>query len=282
VLPRTQSSRKHAISTSSHAVMLTSLRQLFAPFIRFMEHPPRPDIPHLFPSGEYTVPVTTWAASIRHLDGVEGCLLSAVLHYKCEKDKQHEFLVVFIRHPSDAITVLCTDRSPKPVERSSPSSGEKLDGVSLLSSARLPANDRVMVSRDGTEKTITERFKPFKLLRSLRFQDQAGPTVSQFAVLLDVVNAHAPEYELYKSQCYWFAGVTYDTLKDLFDSQEDSTTLSKLQRSSYLGLPITQAESSSAIKREYHTRWSVVETAIVKKQQDRKEQVEQVQLCCVW
>jgi hypothetical protein len=136
-----------------------------------------------------------------------------------------------------------------------------------------------MVSRDGTKETITERFKPFKLLRSMRFQDQTGPTVSQFAVLLYVVNAHAPNYELYESQCYWFAGVTYDSLKDLFDS-EASTAPSNLQRSSYLGLPIPQAESSSAIKREYHTRWSVVEAAMVKKLQDRKEQAEQVRLCC--
>jgi hypothetical protein len=131
-----------------------------------------------------------------------------------------------------------------------------------------------MVSCDGKEESVTERFKPFKLLRSLNFQDQRGPTVSQFAVLLDVVSAHAPNYELYESQCYWFAGVTSDTLQSLFDSRA-SAALSKL-RSSYLGLPIPHADSSSAIIQEYRTRWSVVEAAMVKKQQDREEQVEQV------
>ena len=264
---------KEARGRARHFRMLLRFRQFVAALI--MDQPQRPDIPHLFPRGDYTLPVATWATSILGLDDIESCLLLEVQHCKCEKEKQHEFLIVKIRHPTNHTAVLCTDRSPKPMERRSDISGEKLDGVSLISSAQVPANDRVMLSRNGEDVKLTKIFQPFQRLQSMSFPGSTGPTVTQFAVLVSVVSAHTPNYDLYESQCYWFAGVTWDALRDLFGGHVQAAS-TNLRRSSYLGLTIPRAHSSSFIADEYERSWSDVKTMMARKKQEREGREQEV------
>jgi hypothetical protein len=231
-----------------------------------------PDLPFLFPRGPLIIPILTWAHSIRQYDPSEVCVIEKVIHYKCNTDKEHEFLLIHAQHNRSGVSVvLAADRAPEPVSEASstvPSSGAKLDGLAILSSGEVPACDRIIVSYDGTENTVLMAFKTrATALRSLHYRSpDSAPTLSQFAAILEVVSEHAPQYDLYETQCFWFAGAAWDTLKALFPTSEQQHSR---KASSYLGIHITQKNATATLTSAYNARWNqIMETT--REQEERR------------
>jgi hypothetical protein len=239
---------------------------------RFMSAP-RPDLIHLFPRGKYVLPIIAWATNIRDYGPSEECLINQVIHCKCKRGKEHEFLLVHALHQRSGRTVImATDRSPE----SDLQAASKTERKSIISSNDVDAYDRVFLSYDGTEGTVTKDFEPFEKLQTLTFIYDL-PTLLQFTVILTVVNHHAPQYSLYETQCFWFARSVWTLLKEVFPESAREDNPSK-RASSYFGFPIPQRDSISSLILEYQKHWSSVMDEAVAKQKDRERQEEQVSL----
>jgi hypothetical protein len=156
---------------------------------------------HLFPNSFYTAPLETWATAIQRLPSeANRCFLKQVVHYKALSDMEHEFLVVYARHPSGSKIVLGVDRNAQDLRiaaskrTSGPASQDKPSTASTVasSSARylntlvcaklLPlfsplseeepshlAYDGVQVSHDGTPAPILAQHGPCVPLYTITF-----------------------------------------------------------------------------------------------------------------
>jgi hypothetical protein len=234
------------------------------------------DLPHLFPRGEYIVPVSIWADSISRYDPSDDCHITRVLHCKCRTDKEHEFLVVrAIHNESRAAVILATDRSPKLVDEGS--SGRKLDGIAIASSSVVQAFDRVILSYDGKQHSVIHHFPSYDILCTLHYDPSlASPTLLQLSVILDVISKHTPEYSLYESQCYWFAGAAWDALECLFPTRKEKKSS---KASSYLGLHIPREDQTPTIVEQYTARWEIVEQRATELERGRAQREREVRSC---
>jgi hypothetical protein len=162
----------------------------------------------LFPEGELHSDLGFWAKTSLKSADAEHSFLIRIDHYKCKSGKQHEFLLVHVQHPSSRIAQLCLDRSPKP-------SGHASSGNTffMVSSSRLPAEDRIIVPAYGTAWNVTKEFGHCYRLRTLTFPE-SKPSLVEFSNLLLVTIQD--DYQLYHRSCYWFAGLTWEVLKELF------------------------------------------------------------------
>ena len=68
------------------------------------------------------------------------------------------------------------------------------------------ADDRVSIS------SIPFGVNQSHSLYRMRFADNRGPNILNFAVMLETITALAPHYHLLTSSCYWFARAVFDGL----------------------------------------------------------------------
>jgi hypothetical protein len=253
-----------------------SIFRFFSRLFMQTESIPRPNNLHqLFPPAQSINGVSVWASSVTEFYAGEPCRITSVSYWKCDKGKEHEFLIVHASHlRTGAPVILATDRCVKSNDEASPR--RKVDSLTLASSHTTPAHDRVILSYDGTQDCVVNEFKhgkPKPLTTHLYSLDRDGPTILQLAVILDVVSKHAPHYDLWEKQCYWFAGTVWYAICNLFPPLE----LKKLDRaSSYLGLPVPQSHATETIVAEYQTRLAALDAEEAKRVAERERREREV------
>lgn len=161
---------------------------------------------------------------------VKSVIISASFH-KRHKRKKHEFILVKIRQPGyeDYPAVICLERvsneDSSSIDIASPSLDEEF------------ASDRIIRGGERGDDYFTgphiSLTKPSEKLADLTFSDPSFSVVD-LAVLLKVVHEHKPNYNLYSSQCYWFAAVIWVCLQRLGRAEERMTPQSKLRMGKYL------------------------------------------------
>src|ERR1700732_774201 len=94
--------------------MVFNLDHLFNSLSRiFMSDPPAPHIPPLFPTIIQRSHVKDWGVSIRALPNASLCVVDSIELKKSIESKQHEYILVRVRHPdSTRFAIFIVDRCP--------------------------------------------------------------------------------------------------------------------------------------------------------------------------
>jgi hypothetical protein len=226
---------------------------------------------------EFQSDVEYWARTTLRNEFAEAYSVVSIVHYKCTKKKEHEFLLVHLQHPSFDTVCLCLDRSPKPSEpkfRKVPCFTIKQDALSMASSSRFRSHDRVIVSVGGTDQSITQHFEPCKPLRVLKFSDDAPkPSLAQISALLCVITQE--DYQLYARACYWFSGAMWEVLRNLFPHAV-VTSEARVHPSTFQGVFIPQDYATPAIRSRYEIEWLEYTQKKFQKEEQRKRDEFQV------
>ena len=237
--------------------MVFDLHRLFHSLSRFfMSVPPAPHIPALFPTIILRSHVKDWSANIRALPDASLCIVESIELKKAIESKQHEYLLVRVRHPnSTRFAIFIVDRCPssKISIRRLISSQSK---YSEFSSPYSPpaALDTVAISPDGDESKLTvDQHGPAETLSTLTFPI-LHPTVLDLSTLLEVVNSHAPFYTVDEYQCYWYAGAAFEVIMLEFNATETVNTSTKLERASYKGYPLKKEDTTPTLRKEFTAR----------------------------
>jgi hypothetical protein len=183
---------------------------------------------------------------MRLIDQTEhACHLRMVQYFKCRDDKKHEFLIVEIEHDkTKSLTHVLVDRAPKnPSGNETPSKR-----TAQMVSSSIPAEDSIRIQGSQSQSPLAHEFTPYELLATLKFGQR--PPLLHFTTLLDVVHTHAPSYDLYHHQCYWFA----HTIWQMLSSNEYQPTLTMeanwKARGTYKDVSVG-SDSLLEIQREY-------------------------------
>ncbi|KAG2134948.1 hypothetical protein BD769DRAFT_1664881 [Suillus cothurnatus] len=261
-----------------------SLRGLLgAIFPRSMEFPT--DVPGLFTLGETRLDVAAWRRMLLDSDFPPRCVLERLTFYKAAKRKQHEFVVLYFRHwdaSVHATAVLVVDRAPN---ASSKDNGYSTpithsSGITSPSASQTPALDSVFTTPNtGTaiQTYLRRRYGRYKELCTLNFSATSTcPSATQISVLLFVISRHAPDYHLYRFQCYWFASTIWETIKRLFPGSLE--TAWKRGRSSCYGIKVDKADSVEVVCKEYADEWTRLENEAEQKRLAEHARAEQLRM----
>jgi len=240
-----------------------------APLLQlFMAQPPRPNLPHIFPDHDYSVSPKLWLLGLKSMDGeAEKCYTSKITYFKRQKGSRHEFLVVDIVHPSSGqVAHAVTDRAPKKFDNDGSKDKRTKQAIAPSISGSVAANDTVQFSggRDVSKRASSDK------LAEVTFEPGKLPVI-HFAILLTTIGKHAPDYSIWKYQCYWYADTVYESTKALFEVRGEHTEdiLSKVRGEYALGLPLME-NSIPAIRKEYLVALEQYQEEEVNKEEARR------------
>jgi hypothetical protein len=134
------------------------------------------------------------------------------------KTAQHEFIVVQVEDTriNGLFNYLVLDRN-----------AENYRGPSSSSSSR--ANDAFKVSYDGDIKKLLEecQLMPYKYLESLSFPSDEPLHFYELVTLADVVSNRYPDYQVFDSSCYLFAGLVWECMRRMRPTAEYKDALAR-------------------------------------------------------
>lgn len=174
------------------------------------------------------------------VDGIGHIYVSSATYCKKKKGAQHEFIVFLVKDntynrdtpPNNVddltendIRALQGNNAPTDdsiLNSTSPSSevpsarGNVLSSGegSALSNGRLPALDMCRVSAFGGFNGMSYRLglDACSSLAELTFNDDSF-TLEQLLIIAATLSTHKPHYDLFKTQCYWYALMLWDLMQ---------------------------------------------------------------------
>ncbi|KAJ4306910.1 hypothetical protein N0V88_000282 [Collariella sp. IMI 366227] len=174
--------------------------------------------------------------SIQQVDNLR---VSRVAHYKDTQSAWgHEFVLVTMLDISspDEPLYFRYERCCKP-----PQAEDSKLPRGILASSRASSifsnkpeekGDYITPLTSAAFKIQLKNKKQNVLLRHMTFVD--CPTILDLAAVLEAHSVLSPEYRLYATMCYWYAGSTYEVLENLYRGQSNNAPASK--RSGKYGL----------------------------------------------
>jgi hypothetical protein len=224
---------------------------------------------------EFRSEISFWTSVLSKYEIAEACVLISVVHYKCTKGNENEFLLVRVRHPCGAIALLSVDRSLARAAAAIKPDPE----TSASASWRLPVGDRIIVSPDGSERCIKAHFESCKPARTLTFPEQSSttprPSLAQFSVLLSVVTQE-DDCPTHDPACYWFAGATWEALRSLFPHAVVGSEARHLHPSTFRGVVVPQDYATKALVDKYEVAWDEFTHRAIREEERRKQEEEKV------
>ncbi|KAG1789341.1 hypothetical protein EV424DRAFT_1462361 [Suillus variegatus] len=261
----------------------SSIRGFLAAVFRpFMSSPS--DAPGVFTSGHSKNDVGQWQTLVLSNELSSQCQLERVVYCKCTSGKEHEFLLLHFRYPTQqhAVAILVLDRTPctDSTENNDGSSRRMQSSYTVSPSVSpTPTYDSIFTTTSNNGSAIksylSRTYGPFKKLCYLDFLT-ARPSAIQVSVLLSALSKHSPSYHLYQYQCYWYAHTVCEALKRLFPDCHEITESGG--RSCYLGVKIEKADSVEVVCEQYHTQWARIENAAEERRTRRAKEDEVRQL----
>jgi hypothetical protein len=168
--------------------------------------------------------------------------------YKVTNKKEHEFILFYFHHwePSEPATaVLVVDRTVDPnttaraVQDSQLSQpglaarAARSSGIISPSASPISAYDAVVTIPNESSITpfLKHRYHSYHQLLTLDFSAASlHPSATEISILLSVISRHAPKYDLYQTQCFWYASTIWEATTRLFPGcQEWSITMGALR-----------------------------------------------------
>ncbi|KAG2156232.1 hypothetical protein DEU56DRAFT_897264 [Suillus clintonianus] len=244
------------------------------------------DAPGVFTAGGSKNEVETWHVIVSNSDLSSQCQLDKMVYCKCTEGKQHEFLLLYFRHPiqQHAVSILVLDRTPctdDTQNNNGGSSRQNRQSSSIVSPSVYPtsAHDSVFTTRNegsAIPSYLDDTYGSYKNLIDLEFSASARPSAIQVSALLSALSKHSPLYDLYQYQCYWYAHTVWEALKKLFPGCKETTRCQG--RSSYHGLKIEKADSVDVVCEQYRIRWAGIENAAEERRKAKEDEVRQLRM----
>ncbi|KIJ65351.1 hypothetical protein HYDPIDRAFT_88354 [Hydnomerulius pinastri MD-312] len=211
----------------------------------------------LFPGGEYTAPVGQWVNSIQTLTESYECRLRKIVHCKTMSGSRHEFLLVYIRHPSGKEAIVLADRDSASDASPVRSDDTKHSQDGKQAYATPTSRDRVKLSYDGTAQCLTRHISSWAEIHTVKFSKPSGaPSVAHLAALLTTLNRHTLSLGSSPEQrSSWFAYSVAEVLREIFGGEVK--TSKKWVRVPYGGIAVENQDTVDALVREYTSTWEV-------------------------
>ncbi|KAH7891002.1 hypothetical protein F5I97DRAFT_1840711 [Phlebopus sp. FC_14] len=208
----------------------------------------------LFPIGEYNAPVTLWANSIRDLGQSQSCRLRKLVQCKETTGSQHEFLLVFILHPSGKEAIVLVDRKETCSGSNSVLAGTDKQAWAVAAQ-KATRSDVVKVSYDGTRQCLTRHSSGYSEIHSLKFPKASkAPSVAHLAALLMTLSRHSlPPTPGFEMQSSWFVYTAVEVLKEIFGGDEKMSK--KWVRVPYGGMRVSVRDTVESLILEYTATW---------------------------
>ncbi|KAG8794511.1 hypothetical protein FRC12_023918 [Ceratobasidium sp. 428] len=165
---------------------------------------------------------------------VEHIFVASAEYCKQHKDPRHEFLIIQIKDTQDPLLVnyLVLDRTASASNRS------RRHFLAAFSPSLEPsqAKDRIRVSYNGHLDTLVKYcdLENYDTLALLKFPDKTVPLWRLVAIAQLASSLHS-EYRLLKTQCYWFAGLVWDSMRNFFPDATHTSKSVERHRGRYLG-----------------------------------------------
>ncbi|KAG2123309.1 hypothetical protein BD769DRAFT_915502 [Suillus cothurnatus] len=239
------------------------------------------DVPGLFAPGETRLDVAEWKRVLLGSNLPPWCALEQLSFCKATKSKQHEFIVLHFRHCDPSVTAtarLIVDRAPNTSQRNN-SYFKHSSSIASSSALHTSALDSILITSNTVhlETRLCKIYGSYKELCTLTFpatSKSACPSATQISVLLSVISQHAPDYQLCKFQCYWFANTIWETIKRLFPGYIEATW--KRGRSHYLGVEVDTADSVDVVCNTFADEWIRFENEAEQKRQAERAKAQQL------
>ncbi|KDQ59786.1 hypothetical protein JAAARDRAFT_56748 [Jaapia argillacea MUCL 33604] len=216
--------------------------------------------------------VLQWSIGVQNTcgSGAEEWIVHRVEHCKDENGKTHEYLRFTLRNPRDPRPLyLFAERMAD--KKSTTSSIAHKSTIAVPSCATTSADDQILITFDERHRqrdpmNVMDHFSP-------------PPTVLQLSLLLKATSESQPNYNVYASQCFWFAAAVWGALKGEFGGEEKMAgTISN--RSKFWNFTLVEADrlgvAVGTIRQKYRDseaafRVKQRETVDAKKRQEEEE-----------
>ncbi|KIN97284.1 hypothetical protein M404DRAFT_897168 [Pisolithus tinctorius Marx 270] len=181
----------------------------------------------LFPIRSYTAPIHTWAGAIQLLDESKSCRLRKICHCKVigidSMSVHHEFLLVYIRHPSGREAIGRVERETR-LPPSVPVLPLSIGNLhSETSNPTHNDHDRISLSYDGTLKSLTQRLDYAQLYTLTYSKPSEAPSAAHLAALLVTISTHGGPTSTTRSTAEhpnaWFAYSVIEVLREIFSGK---------------------------------------------------------------
>lgn len=197
----------------------------------------------------------------------EHLIVTSIRHIKSRVRKQHERLLIHIHNPvggreSWIISDRCYAQAASDQSTSSslpstpPANSISTSNSTIVSGISVDADDRVWFSIEGETSSMayTRLIGTDDTLCQFNFEEKMS--VAQLAFLFDAVHAHDCLYNLWETQCYWYANTVWRVIAEGWKGTVSHDELQE-QRGKFKDKPIPMTESDPAtLLADFKIRWA--------------------------
>ncbi|KAI6156694.1 hypothetical protein BKA82DRAFT_4048573 [Pisolithus tinctorius] len=112
-------------------------------------------------------------------------------------------------------------------------------------------------------------------ISALEFRENHQPSVHELATLVHLTSKHEPNYNIRKTQCYWFAETVFKAVDAIFEGAERAPKNNRA--GTWARVPVSRKESVDAVCAQYYTTRVALLEELVQQKRLKREQEEQRQ-----
>ncbi|KAG8714153.1 hypothetical protein FRC11_009587 [Ceratobasidium sp. 423] len=148
---------------------------------------------------------------------IESVLVKSAWYGKQKKRARHEFILIVVEDTGIGLTnyiVLDRNNSGNPPIAGK---GSSLGNVGYSQSCQGAALDAFRVSYNGEEKQLLQECQllPCQYVEKIEFSDTEPLFLYQLVTLVYVISKTSYNYAVMGENCYWFAGLIWESLRNL-------------------------------------------------------------------
>ncbi|KAJ1302463.1 hypothetical protein OPQ81_002781 [Rhizoctonia solani] len=201
---------------------------------------------------------------------VEAILVKNLWYGKETKSVEHEFIIVEVEdmEGKNLKNFMILDRNNgEPTESS-------VRGISQISSSGTVAKDQFRIAYDGDKKKLLQQcnLSDHIILEQIQFSPGQKFKLYQLATIASVVSERHTAYNVISANCYWFAGLTWECVLEMYPQVQHELLANskKRKRGSYsvLSRQKVDPEQRKSAYRVAKEKQMVVEADLVKQKRD--------------
>ncbi|KZT65787.1 hypothetical protein DAEQUDRAFT_731084 [Daedalea quercina L-15889] len=137
---------------------------------------------------------------------IHECIISEIVLWKAKTLPNHEFLIATVKYDGHVVGALRIERTVMPTE-SRPVNASSVSLTSTSSSTNLFAHDHITVC---CTDNIALHTTPAQMIA--RHSPATPINIAYVVAACAVLNKASPEYDVFRKQCYWYAGLAFRLL----------------------------------------------------------------------
>lgn len=212
-----------------------------------------------------------------HIIYANSIAVTSVSYCKRHGGPEHEFLlfkIVDLKNPpiSNYMILDRTVRSQARSKTSIPICGASETPLSCITGT--PAVDQLHVSYFGDRSSLLRSYcgSAYDRLEILDFYDESF-RLNDLIILASSTSRLRPEYNLYNSQCFWFASMIWDNIRLHFPTPEYRNLMNT--QGTIFGLALTKVESPGDVREAYREEQHVLRRSLQERQKTMLQTLEQ-------